>query len=158
MKPTVYIETTIPSFYHSTRLEPEMVAMRNWTRSWWHEERDNYQVFTSDAVVDELETGDHPLMNEKIELIRALPFLEINEAVADVVAVYHEHRLMPKDDSGDALHLALASFHKCDYLLTWNCKHLANANKFGHIRRINGILCLATPELVTPLELVQESL
>ncbi len=132
--------------------------MRNWTRSWWNEERNNYQLVTSDAVVDELETGDHPMMNEKIELIRNLSFLEINEAIAEIVNVYHEHRLMPRDATGDALHLALASFHKCDYLLTWNCKHLANANKFGHIRRINGILRLSTPELVTPLELVQEDL
>lgn len=158
LKPTVYIETTIPSFYHSVRMEPDMVALRDWTRSWWKEERSNYQLCTSDAVVDELETGNHPLRGEKIELIRNLPYLEITQAIAEIVAVYHEHRLMPKDESGDALHLALASFHKCDYLLTWNCKHLANANKFGHIRRVNGLLRLSTPELVTPLELVQENL
>ena len=61
---------------------------------------------------------------------------------------------MPRDPVGDALHLALASFHKCDFLLTWNCLHLANANKFGHIRRINGMLGLFVPLLVTPLELL----
>jgi len=134
-----------------------MVAMRDWTRSWWLEERFNYNVCTSDAVVDELETGNHPMMAEKIALIRILPFLEITQAIAEVVSVYLEHRLMPRDAAGDALHLALASFHKCDYLLTWNCKHLANANKFGHIRRINALLNLPTPSLVTPLELVQEN-
>ncbi len=158
MKPTVYIETTIPSFYHSVRVEPDMVALREWTRSWWNDERRHYHLCTSDAVLDELETGNHPMRDEKIGLIQNLPFLEITYAIAEIVAVYHEHRLMPRDESGDALHLALASFHKCDYLLTWNCKHLANANKFGHIRRINGLLHLPTPELVTPLELVQENL
>ena len=59
---------------------------------------------------------------------------------------------------GDALHLAIASYHRCDFLVTWNCKHLANANKFGHIRRINGILGLSVPSLVTPLELLGEDL
>ncbi len=49
---------------------------------------------------------------------------------------------MPNDPLGDALHLAIASYHKCDFLLTWNCRHLANANKFGHIRRVNVMLGL----------------
>jgi hypothetical protein len=61
---------------------------------------------------------------------------------------------MPNDPVGDALHLALAFFHKCDFLLTWNCRHLANANKFGHIRRVNVMLGLYIPLLVTPLELL----
>ena len=58
---------------------------------------------------------------------------------------------MPADPGGDALHLALASYHKCDFLVTWNCQHLANANKFGHIRRVNAMLGLFVPALVTPL-------
>ena len=58
--------------------------------------------------------------------------------------------------SGDALHLALASYHECDFLLTWNCQHLANANKFQHIRLINGMLGIFTQNLVTPLELLAE--
>jgi hypothetical protein len=73
--------------------------------------------------------------------------------ISAIVSTYIGHRLMPKDPGGDALHLALASFYKCDFLLTWNCRHLANANKFGHIRRINGMRGLYVPALVTPLEL-----
>lgn len=61
---------------------------------------------------------------------------------------------MPQDPLGDALHLALASYHKCDFLLTWNCQHLANANKFNHIKRINTMLGLFIPILTTPLELL----
>ena len=63
---------------------------------------------------------------------------------------------MPTDPTGDALHLALASFYRIDFLLTWNCKHLANANKFGHIRRINTRLGLYVPNIVTPLELLDD--
>jgi len=63
---------------------------------------------------------------------------------------------MPADPVGDALHLAVASNHKCDFILTWNCRHLANANKFARIRRVNGMLGLFVPSLVTPLELLGE--
>ena len=59
--------------------------------------------------------------------------------------------------AGDALHLALASFHRCDFLVTWNCRHLANANKFGHIRRVNTLLGIHVPALVTPMELLAEN-
>lgn len=65
-----------------------------------------------------------------------------------------QRMVMPRDPTGDALHLALASYHKCDFLLTWNVQHLANANKFAHIRRVNALLGLFTPALVTPLELL----
>ena len=61
---------------------------------------------------------------------------------------------MPRDLSGDALHLALASYHKCDYLLTWICKHLANPNKFQHIRVVNTVLGLYVPVITTPNQLI----
>ncbi len=81
-----------------------------------------------------------------------LPLIEITHAVAEIVESYISHRLMPAEPTGDALHLARASFHKCDFLVSWNCLHLANANKFGHIPRVNHLLGLFVPELVTPLE------
>lgn len=84
----------------------------------------------------------------------SLPAIPVEDDNQEVVEVYIKHRLMPADPVGDALHLALASSHKLDYLLTWNCEHLANANKFGHIRRINTMLGLHVPILVTPLELL----
>jgi hypothetical protein len=63
---------------------------------------------------------------------------------------------MPAEIIGDALHVAIASYHKMDYLLTWNCNHLANANKNKHLRRLNERLRLNTPEIITPLELMDE--
>ncbi|WP_420457393.1 type II toxin-antitoxin system VapC family toxin [Rubrivirga sp.] len=150
----VYIETTIPSFYHEVRTEPEMVARRTWTRQWWDEHRSAFDVLTSDAVVDELERGDHPVRAGALSLIEPLELLPIEPEVVEVATAYIQHKLMPNDPLGDALHLALASYHKCDFLLTWNCRHLANANKFGQIKRINTILGLFVPTLVTPLELL----
>ncbi len=132
MKPRVYIETTIPSFYFETRSTPEMVARRQWTRHWWDSAAAAYDLVTSSAVIDELARGAFPSRDKALSLVASL---------------------MPRDPLGDALHLALASFNRCDFLLTWNCEHLANANKFGHILRINSLLRVPTPAMVTPLEL-----
>ena len=154
MKPRVYIETSIPSFYHEIRAEPEMVARRDWTRHWWDEMSDDYLLVSSVAVLDELQSGDFPNRDQAIELLSSLPLVPLELEIAEIVRVYIEQKVMPNDPVGDALHLALASFHKCDFLLTWNCRHLANANKFGHIRRVNAMLGLYIPLLVTPLELL----
>jgi predicted nucleic acid-binding protein len=151
----VYIETSIPSFYYETRTEAEFVAMRNWTRLWWDESREELECYTSEAVFYELESGEHPEKEAKLRLVRDLLLLEITDDIKEIVEVYISHYLMPKDELGDALHLALASFHKMDYLLTWNCNHLANANKRKHIRRINERLRITTPEILTPLELME---
>jgi predicted nucleic acid-binding protein len=156
MNRRVYIETTIPSFYHEVRTEPEMVARQEWTREWWDDHRSNFELVTSEAVIEELESGTFPQKSDALAMIQNLPLLDVDEAVADIVDAYIRHTVMPADPAGDALHLALASFHKCDFLLTWNCRHLANANKFAHIRRVNGILGLFVPALVTPLELLGE--
>jgi hypothetical protein len=88
------------------------------------------------------------------ELANGTWLLEIDDAITEVVEAYVRHKLMPQNPLGDALHLALASYYKCDFLLTWNCKHLANANKFDHIGRVNTLLGLYVPKLVTPLELL----
>lgn len=85
--------------------------------------------------------------------IRLLP---IETPLAGRVQEYIKHQVMPNDPSGDVLHLALASFHRCDFLLTWNCRHLANANKFSHIQQINLRLGWFTPLLITLLQLIEE--
>ncbi|RKZ93575.1 MAG: hypothetical protein DRR19_00665 [Candidatus Parabeggiatoa sp. nov. 1] len=157
MKYKVYIETSIPSFYYEIRTAPEIVARRNWTRQWWNESRQNYELVTSDAVIDELNKGDYPTKANTLELVSNIPLLPFEEDISEIVEIYLAHKLMPKDPLGDALHLAVASYHKCDFLLTWNCKNIANANKFTHIRRINTLLGLFVPTLLTPLELIGET-
>lgn len=153
-RPRVYIETTIPSFYFEVRSSPDMVARRDWTRQWWALAVDRYSMVASPAVLDELAGGDEDRSAERLSLVRDLPLVPVDGAVVEIVQAYIRHRLMPSSPTGDALHLALASYHKCEFLATWNCQHLANANKFGHIRRVNALLGLYVPSLVTPLELL----
>ena len=157
MKPRVYIETTIPSFYHEDRPQPEMVARRNWTREWWERKRHDYELVTSAAVIAEL-AGAIPYKGlEIMELIASLPRVRRTIEVAELAQHYIEQKVMPRNLEGDALHLALASWHGCHFLMTWNCTHLANANKARHIGIINRRRGLPTPVIVTPLELLNLS-
>ncbi len=153
-KPRVYVETTIPSFYHETRTAPGITARREWTRQWWLIGAKRYELVTSPAVLDELAAGPPDRSADWLALLAALPVLTVEPAIAEIVQAYIQHKVMPDNPAGDALHLALACFYKCDFLVTWNCEHLANANKFGHIRRVNTMLGLFVPSLVTPLELL----
>lgn len=150
----VYVETTIPSFYHDDRQVPTIVARRDWTRQWWEGPAKGSELVTSVAVLDELNVGDPQRKADRLALVQGLPLLPVEQGIAEIVEAYIRHRVMPADPGGDALHLAIASFHKCDFLVTWNCRHLANANKFGHIRRVNAMLGLFVPALVTPLQLL----
>ena len=157
IRPRVYVETTIPSAYFEVRTAATVVARREWTREWWAGAADRYELVTSTAVIDELSGGRAERVGERVALIAHLRLLPVLPGVIETVQSYLRHKLMPLDPGGDALHLALASYHKCDFLVTWNCQHLANANKFGHIRRINTLLGLYVPALVTPLELLGEN-
>jgi predicted nucleic acid-binding protein len=147
----IYIETTVISFYFNVRTEAEMVARQAWSRRWLDAAlTGSDELVTSLAVEAELSGGEFPNKAEMIALAARFPLLDLNDAVAEAVDAYIAHHVMPNDPGGDALHLAVASFHRCDFLVTWNCRHIANANKFGHIRRVNGILGLGNPALVTP--------
>jgi len=156
MKEFIYLETSIFSFYYDTRSAPSIVARREWTQTWWNTYKPLYVIMTSTAVYDELRRENKPHKDQALALALTVPAVNPTDAISEIVQVYVKHYLMPNDPIGDALHLALASYHKCDYLLTWNCEHLANAHKFAHIRRINTLLGLHVPELVTPLALMGE--
>jgi hypothetical protein len=151
MRKRVYIETTIPSFYHTLRTDPESVARMNWTREWWERFADTFDLLSSDAVITELGRGASEKTRERIALLKDIELLEITEKVEEVAAIYIDKLVVPNDPTGDALHLALASFYWVDVLLTWNCQHLANPNKMEHIRLVNFELGLPMPLLTTPL-------
>ncbi len=128
----------------------------HWTRKWWQEYKDDYELVTSEAVLDEIRKGDFDAKNDILDLLAELPILLIQDSIIEITKTYILQKLMPRDPAGDALHLAVASYYNCNYLLTWNCKHLANANKFNHITKINSELKLQSPLIVTPLELLNE--
>lgn len=98
----------------------------------------------------------YPNWEKVAALAKQVPVLEETPEIRGIVKAYLENKLMPADDAGDAAHLVIASYYSVDFLLTWNCIHLANANKVEHIRRINMRLGLFTPDLTTPEQLFME--
>ena len=154
MSTLIYVETSIPSFYFETRERTRFQAMREWTREWWDVAKVRDTLVTSEAVFAELSRAPEPKRSEAAALLKPLRVLAGGPDVDTVVDAYLAHRLMPRDALGDARHLALATFHRCDILATWNCQHLANANKLAHIRNVNASMGMETPLLVTPFELL----
>ncbi len=154
MAATVYAETTVFSFYHDAR--DASAYRRRITRDWWRTQRRYYDVFASYFVLREAAYGGYPGSQKVTALVRRQTMLDVPEDISGIIRVYIENHVMPAGDAGDAAHLAVASYYGIDYLLTWNCRHLANANKFEHIRKVNRRLGLLTPELVTPEQLFRE--
>lgn len=155
MSALIYVETSIASFYHETRMEAQFQARREWTRAWWEVARRRDELVTSLAVIAELEAAPEPKRTKGVALLEPLPLLQSSPEVDELVAVYVKHKLMPTDATGDARHLALATFYGCASLATWNCRHIANPNKREHIERVNAMLGFETPLLVTPFELLE---
>ena len=151
MKMRVYIETSIPSFYYTLRTDTESVARMNWTHRWWSEFAPQFKLVSSPAVITELRRGTGKTTGQRISLLKDVELIQVTKQVEDVANVYIERLVMPNDPGGDALHLALASVHRVDVLLTWNCRHLANPSKMEHIRLVNYELGLPIPLLTTPL-------
>jgi len=153
---SVYIETSIPSFYFETRTDPRILAWRAATREWWDQYRGCYQLFTSRFVLEELSRAPAQKAREGLAMLRSVATLEDPPGLPDVVRFYLDHRLMPAEAGGDAFHLALASMSSMSFLLTWNCRHLANANKIQHMSVLNGRLGLPVPIVTTPLTMIPE--
>ncbi|NJM11260.1 MAG: type II toxin-antitoxin system VapC family toxin [Synechococcaceae cyanobacterium SM1_2_3] len=155
MKDSVYLDTTIPSYLFDER---ESIKIHiEATKKWWNQESKNFDVWISEETFNEIAEGNYPRKDEILKFASSIPILSPERQIIDIAQIYLDNYVMPRVLKGDALHLAYASFYKIDFLLTWNCNHLANANKKRHIRVVNTRLNLATPEIITPLELFSET-
>jgi hypothetical protein len=150
MKPIVFIETTIPSFYFEARTSPAFASWAAFTRRWWDVERHKFQLVTSRAVLAEVSQTPGQKGRDMLALLDEVEVYAADPRLAGVIREYLRHRLMPADAEGDAAHLASASLAGAEFLLTWNCQHLANPNKVRHIEVVNRRLALQTPILCTP--------
>ncbi|MFO1423870.1 MAG: type II toxin-antitoxin system VapC family toxin [Candidatus Competibacteraceae bacterium] len=152
MKEKLYLDSTIPIYYFDQR--KSLAVFIEMTRKWWSEMANSYELFISDAVLQELNSGNYPFKIKIIELVSSIPLLPPNQEVEHLVELYINNYLIPRPLIGDAVHLAYASYYDIKYLLTWDYNHLANANKRKHIQTINNRLGLSTPEIVMPIELL----
>lgn len=153
--PSVYIETTIPSFYYTSRKSLTAMLWRDETVRWWTRDRPRYTLYTSTAVTAEL-AASRLHTEQRLALLAEAIRLDVREETIDIAKEYIRSGLMPNGLFGDAMHVALASYYRMDFLLTWNCRHLANANKFRYLEAVNRRLALHVPLLVTPYNLGSE--
>ena len=153
MRPSVYIETTIVS-YLVARPTRDVIrsAHQSLTRTWWRG-RKAYSLFTSELVIEEAAAGDALAAARRKRALSGIPVLTIDENAARIAGALVAGGGLPERAGVDALHIATAAAHGMDYLLTWNCKHIANAAMRATIEAI----CLAEgfvpPVICTPEEL-----
>jgi predicted nucleic acid-binding protein len=152
MKPSLYLETSVIGAY----LDNGESFRRDLTIRWWEHELRHYRAFVSPLVERELERTSHPYRRSYLELIRNLPRLEITEEAAILAEGYLARGIFQRKYLGDALHVALASLHKIDYLATWNFGYLANVQRQARVKLFNTAAGFYVPEIVTPEFLVSE--
>lgn len=157
MKPIVYLDATIPSFYFEDRPGTIIQAWRELTVEFWKNAALRYDLVVSDETMRESREAGYPEAKRKrcLALVASLPCLSGILEIDELAAYYVDEGLMPAADTGDAFHLAFATWYRVNYLLTWNCKHLANANKFEHIAVLNSRKRFVSPAIATPQQLLE---
>src|SRR5437899_2153048 len=157
MKPRVYLETTIPSYLTAwPSRDLVRAAHQQITREWWERRRSQFELFISQVVVRECQAGDPTAASERLEVVHDLPLLEQTEAATGLAEALLEQAPLPERATVDALHIAVAAVHGMDYLLTWNCTHLANATLRDPIESVCRASGYEPPAICTPEELLAE--
>lgn len=157
MKPKVYIETTIISYLTAWR-SPQLVMAANQetTRIWWDDERDRFELFISELVVQEASAGDPGAASRRLAVVADLAALPMIDEVIELAEELISGTPLPAKARLDALHIAVAAVNRMDYLLTWNCRHIANATLRNTMRDICTTAGYVLPVICTPQELIAE--
>ena len=152
--PTLYLETTIPS-YLTARPTSDVAAAakQSATREWWSTRRNDFDLFVSEVVLAEAALGHPEAAARRLAVLAGLPKLEANESVELITESVAKLLALPTKALADAAHIALCIVHRIDYLLTWNCTHIANATHRRTLERLCDELELLCPVICTPEEL-----
>jgi predicted nucleic acid-binding protein len=157
VKEKVYIETSFVSFLTAQPCSDIHQLVRQMeSKQWWDDERRRFDLFSSAAVVREAAQGDTVAAGKRLAILEPLRILHITP---ESVAMSHElikRKLLPKSAIEDALHIALCAVHGMDYLLTWNCKHLANAVICRNVYHYLSMQGFQPPVICTPAELTEK--
>lgn len=155
MSETVYIETSVLG-YLTARSTKNLILAANMeiTKDWWKFRRSAFILYTSEVVLDEVAQGDSEIAAQRLEILRDFPLLVLNQAVQDLAAQFLGQSSLPPKAKVDAIHIAAATVHEMDYLLTWNCKHIANAQIQRKLAEISFNFGYMLPILCTPNELM----
>lgn len=154
MSGTVYIETSIVG-YLAARSTKNLILAANIkvTKDWWDMYYSIFTLYISQVVLDEIMEGDAEMAAKRIELLQDLPLLESSEAAQELSKQFLAKSNLPPKAAEDASHIAIATVHGVDYLLTWNCRHIANAQIQKKLLEICLDCGYELPTICTPYEL-----
>ncbi len=157
MSETIYIETSIVG-YLTVRPNNNLILMANAeaTREWWDSRRNDFTLYISQVVLDEVARGDAEISSRRLEMLLDFPLLAVDDTVQDLAAQFLNKSNLPPKAADDALHIAVATVYGLDYLLTWNCRHIANAQIQKKLLQISGDAGYELPTICTPYELMGE--
>ena len=154
MKSTVYVETSVVSYFANRDSRDVIVlAQQQITREWWRETAKSFDLLVSDLVIAEISQGDPQAAGARLAAVASIPILELDLDAQALAARLLNVAALPEKAEDDALHIAVAVVNGMEFLLTWNCKHIANART----REIINMCCrnagYEPPVICTPAEL-----
>jgi hypothetical protein len=150
-KPRLYLETSVPS-YLAARPSAVLATSTHQlaTRTWWESHATYYDIFISRVVLQEIQVGDPHAAARRLAVVSACKLLEVNAECEALANDYLRELGLPEKARVDSLHVAIAVWHGLDYLLTWNCRHMANQAIIKRLTNINTQLGFDTPVICTP--------
>ncbi len=152
---TVFIETTIPSYYVARRARDIVQAARQeLTIEWWDNHRSRYELLSSKIVMNELARGEKTMATKRLELLENIPLLVISDSVIKIAEELLQDGVVPPKAADDAFHIACAGVHRVDFLLTWNCTHIANPHNRHRIEHCFARYQISMPVICTPEEFI----
>lgn len=156
-RPRFYLGMTVPSYF-SARPSTDIVlaARQHLTKEWWERRISSYEVYVSELVLQEARRGDREAAEKRSSIISEFLVLRVTQAAIDLAGVYLRKLPLPVSAGADALHLALAAVNGMDYLLTWNCRHIARGSIIRALPAVNARAGYGTPTICTPEELLYE--
>ena len=152
---TLYVETSIVSYLRQrTSSQVVMAARQLLTHQWWNDERGKYQLVTSQFVIDEESAGDPVLAAERLAMLEGVLLLPLDPDIADIADENMLRAILPVKARTDALHIAAVAHHRIQYLLTWNCRHIANGRILPRIHAVLIDMGIPIPIICTPEEMM----
>lgn len=155
MKARLYLETTIVSYLVAKPSRDAVTAgLQVATRDWWHRRLSDFKVYVSDVVLAEAAAGDTHYAHKRLEALAVFPVLRPTAASQVLAQALVDSGVLPVKAGGDAAHIALAAAHRIHFLVTWNCRHIANAEILRQVERVCRAHHLDCPVVCTPHELM----
>lgn len=152
---SVYLETTFISYLVARPSRDLLVAAhQQTTQDWWADRRGEFECYVSQVVIDEASIGDAQEIQKRMAIIGELRPLEVTDDVESLTQALLSSAVIPPRAIRDAAHIAVAAIHEIDYLLTWNCRHLANAQIMRKVSSVCTLHGQHTPLICTPEELM----